>query len=549
MTPTLQERLTALQAATRLATGRIDDVSIARAAAVVARAGDRLQLGLEATVVALAGPTGAGKSSLFNALAGDALAAPGHRRPTTSTATAAIWGEDVADDLLDWLEVPRRHRLAGALDGLVLLDLPDFDSVAAAHRAEADRVIELADLVVWVVDPQKYADRVLHEEYLRPRAGRSDTMLVVLNQADRLEASERTACIADLHRLLDLDGLTGLPVRAVSATDGMGIDGLLDELERRVQQREQALARIAADAHVAASDLGAAVGLEGRPGAIGRQERVQLSASLAEAAGVPTVVRAVRAAHRRRGALATGWPVVRGLRRLRPDPLRRLRLDRGSTEAGPVPRTSLPAASPVQRALADNAARQVAVHAAGDLQEPWPRLLRVAATSNDEQLHERLDAAVATTDLRLRAPLWWRLVGGLQWLLLVASILGVLWLAGLAALGFLHLDQVVPTPELERLPVPTALAIGGALAGLLLALLSGFANRLGAARRARAAERSLRDRVGEVGDELIIAPVERELQSRADLLRELGIASANGSRRGQPRRGRTTRRPLTAGRS
>ena len=34
------------------------------------RAGDRLGLGLEATVVALAGPTGAGKSTLFNALAG-----------------------------------------------------------------------------------------------------------------------------------------------------------------------------------------------------------------------------------------------------------------------------------------------------------------------------------------------------------------------------------------------------------------------------------------------------------------------------------------------
>src|SRR3712207_8726897 len=52
--------------------------------------------------------------------------------------------------LLEWLQVPRRHRVAegDGLGGLVLLDLPDFDSVELAHRLEVDRVLELADLVV-----------------------------------------------------------------------------------------------------------------------------------------------------------------------------------------------------------------------------------------------------------------------------------------------------------------------------------------------------------------------------------------------------------------
>ena len=121
-------------------------------------------------MVALAGPTGAGKSSLFNALAGRELVAASRRRPTTSSATAAVWGEQ-QDELLDWLEVPLRHRLDARAAGPRLLDLPDFDSVEHSHRVEVERMIRLVDLFVWVVDPQKYADSALHDRYLRPLAG------------------------------------------------------------------------------------------------------------------------------------------------------------------------------------------------------------------------------------------------------------------------------------------------------------------------------------------------------------------------------------------
>ena len=107
----LDRRLTALREAAELARGRASDDAVGAADAVIARAGARLGLGVEATVVALAGPTGAGKSTLFNALAGDDIVAAGRRRPTTSTATAALWGTP-PDALLDGLEVPRRHRVA-----------------------------------------------------------------------------------------------------------------------------------------------------------------------------------------------------------------------------------------------------------------------------------------------------------------------------------------------------------------------------------------------------------------------------------------------------
>ena len=115
MTRQLDGRIAALAEAADLAEGRLDGDAVGAARAIVAKAGVRLGLGLESTVVALAGPTGVGKSQLFNALTGAELAAVGRRRPTTSSGQAAVWG-DGADALLDWLELGRRHRLGA--DGL-----------------------------------------------------------------------------------------------------------------------------------------------------------------------------------------------------------------------------------------------------------------------------------------------------------------------------------------------------------------------------------------------------------------------------------------------
>nr|MBA2476380.1 50S ribosome-binding GTPase [Actinomycetota bacterium] len=260
MSDALDRRLTALAEAVELAAGRLDPERVEAAGAIVRRAGQRLGLDLEATVVALAGPTGAGKSSLFNALAGAELAQSGRRRPTTSTATAAVWG-DVGGALLDWLEVPRRHGVdGGGLQGLVLLDLPDFDSVEESHRLEVERVIELADLVVWVVDPQKYADAALHDRYLRPLAAYGETMLVALNQADLLEPAALASCRSDLQALLREDGLPRVPVLLVSARTGEGLDELRRALAERVARREAAVARLGADVSSAAASLAADCG-------------------------------------------------------------------------------------------------------------------------------------------------------------------------------------------------------------------------------------------------------------------------------------------------
>jgi GTP-binding protein EngB required for normal cell division len=521
---TLDRRLAALAEAAELARGRLDDAAVDAARAVVDRAGRRLGLGVEATVIAFAGPTGAGKSTLFNALSGRELAAPGHRRPTTSVATAAVWG-DVPDALLDWLEVPRRHRMAaGGLDGLVLLDLPDFDSVVLEHRVEVDRVIGLADLIVWVADPQKYADAALHERYLRRFAAYGDSMLVVLNQADRLARDDLDACLADLAALLDRDGLPHVPVLALSARTGEGIEPLRAALAERVALREAASTRLAADVTTAAAGLAPGCG-EGAHGSVGRADRAALIGALEEAAAVPAVVGAVKRAHRRRGALATGWPFARWALRLRPDPLRRLRLPDVVEADRPADRASLPAPTPVQQAQVASGARAVAVRAAGGLPDPWPGLLRAAAVAAEEEIPGRLEAAVAGTDLGLRAPRWWRLAGAAQRVLAVVALAGVLWLAALAVLGYLRLDDVVPTPELEGIAVPTLLLAAGGGGGLLLALLARLANAAGAGRRARAAAAALRARVAAVAEDLVLAPVERELDARQRLCAAVAAAT------------------------
>ena len=80
--------------------------------ALAKRAGDRLRLSGEHTVVALAGTTGSGKSSLFNALARMELSTVGVRRPTTAHAFACVWGPDGAVPLLDWLEVAPERRFS-----------------------------------------------------------------------------------------------------------------------------------------------------------------------------------------------------------------------------------------------------------------------------------------------------------------------------------------------------------------------------------------------------------------------------------------------------
>ncbi|HEX8008156.1 MAG TPA: GTPase, partial [Trebonia sp.] len=224
--------------------------------ALLRRAGDRLRLSSAHTVVALAGGTGSGKSTLFNALSGATFSPAGVTRPTTRHVHACVWGMQGAAPLLDWLGVQRRHRYARAsaldsgetaLNGLLLLDLPDHDSVVTASVAAVDRLSKLADMLIWVLDPQKYADAAVHDRYLIPLAGHASVLAVVLNQVDLLTPEQVTDCENDLRRLLDAEGLTDTPLLAVSARSGTGFGELRELLTEAGSANQTVGERISAD--------------------------------------------------------------------------------------------------------------------------------------------------------------------------------------------------------------------------------------------------------------------------------------------------------------
>lgn len=202
---------------------------LTQAKAVAERASDRLRLSQRFTTIALAGTTGSGKSSMFNAFTTIDRSPAGILRPTTSEPYACVWGSlGLADELLDWLGVAPRRRFTresaldaddeAALRGMILLDLPDVDSVEPKHRVEVDRLLHLVDVVVWICDPQKYADQLVHEGYLRQLAGQRSGLIVALNQTDKLLPAHLPKVGADLRQLLDEGGLSGVPLVATSAT-------------------------------------------------------------------------------------------------------------------------------------------------------------------------------------------------------------------------------------------------------------------------------------------------------------------------------------------
>jgi GTPase Era involved in 16S rRNA processing len=507
-------RLEGLERAVSAARGRLDDALLDETEATVERATARLRLSAHHTVVAIAGATGSGKSSTFNALTGLELSSTGVRRPTTSWATACVWGKEGAAEVLDWLGIPPRHQTMRdsmldtnfadkALEGVVLLDLPDHDSTEVAHHLEVDRLVELADLLVWVLDPQKYADAALHDRYLAPYATHAGVMLIVLNHIDTIAPDKRQGMVDDVERLLAIDGLASVKVIPISAREGIGVEELRQEIASRVEQKRSTTARVEADMAAVAGRLERAGG-DAAPRDITAAQARALEERVAEAAGVPTVAAAVERSVRTRAARAVAWPpaalvagLVAGLGRRREDEeLAGLRAGR-------------PQAVAVQRAAVDNSIRELADEAAEGLAAPWADSVRDAATARLEETSDALDHGLGSVDLRAdRVPGWVVLVRVLQWLVFLGALgAGAWW-------GYLAYDGTLDdAPEVAGVPLPPALLAGGLVLGILLWLV--FRPMVGGTARARgrAAEDGLREVVSDVLAKHVVGPTNGVLAS------------------------------------
>ena len=582
----LRSRLALLNEVLDVGAGRFPADVEGRAEALATNAAGRLGHGTSFTVVALAGATGSGKSSLFNALAGAELAPSSAIRPTTSVARAAVFG-DGGQPLLDWLSIDQRHRLGSAsnsssvepvsvgtdpvgsgtgaadarepgtdksglvgsvapreiasvassvdaaeLAGLILLDLPDHDSTAVAHRLEVDRLVQVVDVFCWVVDPQKYADAALHEQYLQRFAGHGAVTIVALNQIDRLSVEARRSCLADLQKLLVDDGFQGVRVVATSAKTGEGVNDLRRELSARVAERRAVVKRIDADVDWVASELFTATG-DATPGSVAKGSRSALVAAAIDVSGIDAAADAVGSAYRYRASLQAGWPPVRWMKRLKPDPLRRLGLGSsardgdGSSGSGSgsavatidtvsVRRSSLPAASSLAHAALASAGRDLVASSAHGLPDLWVQRVDGAVRGSLTELPDEIDRAIGTSELPVAPARWWTVAGVLQSLLTLALVAGLVWLGVLFAIGWFRLPDP-PTPKLGAFPLPTLFALVGGLAGFLLSIAVRRAAAIGGRRRSAAARSQLGALVGRVVEDQVIAPVNDELASLSNL--------------------------------
>ncbi len=570
--------------------GRVPETVLLDVAETLERLSQRRELSTEHTVIGFFGATGSGKSTLFNAIAGQNIALSAPTRPTTSTVQAAIWEAEGSEELLDWLGIDKRvypqtqalaaegeategneaggnnksaggavapnavtepapglfNRIRRAVGGrgemrtrtggLILLDMPDFDSVTTTNRDLAARMMRYVDVLVWVVDPQKYADAVIHRDFMVPLAASGAQALCVLNQADKLAPAEVPAVLASLTRLLQAEGteahLLAAPI-AVSARTGEGVDVLRDLLAQVAAAKSLSLQRTDAQLHATASQLRTYAGGEGTvlAGAYALEAEQKLVKACYTSSQAEQVLQAATASYRRTAGQHTGWILTRWMSRLKADPLRRLHLGQqeetksaskaeksagmlgsDSENAPELVASSLPPLSAAQKAGMANAVRQYSKQMAARIDEPWKRSMKEAALSREAELPELLERDMVRIDYglgRTRAP--WVIFNALQWIALLSALVGVGWLTLISGMAYLQIQlPPAPTPEGSPVPLPTLLLLLGILLGIASAGVGRLLTAMGSRYYARKLRGRLQTGVEKAVQSCVVAPVQQE---------------------------------------
>ena len=209
-------------------------------------------------VVGIVGPNNAGKSALFNSLAGSAVspsrATGGATRRLVGAACGALLARLEAEPTLS--RFPLRRALPGpggvqaavesggdpaelllvevdALeDGVLLVDTPDFDSIRRGNRLASEALLRVTDLAVVVVTRHTYQNREV-VEFLESWLAHGRPWLLVYNEsissevtaehAAKLSADLGVLPVATFHAPFDMDVALNreeLEPRALAAAPG-----------------------------------------------------------------------------------------------------------------------------------------------------------------------------------------------------------------------------------------------------------------------------------------------------------------------------------------
>lgn len=471
---------------------RTDEAEAVRVEAV-----ERLGFPADVYVLALVGGTGVGKSSLLNAFAGSPVSRVSVRRPTTAEAVAWVPHEARGDleGLLGWLDVREiREHDDPVRGGLAILDLPDMDSVAPTHRQRVEELLPRVDAVVWVTDPEKYHDAVLHDDFLREWLPRLGHQAIVLNKSDRLGPEDIQKLQRDLEQDLTirfaLSGRRRPPVIVASAIGGDAdlreLRGwLATEIEAKRIVRGRLAATLATTVQRLAREAGVdpATDLEPFLGPSARRAAIEnVTSAVLRAMDLPELERqavaATRARARARGTGPTGR-VTSAIYRLSgresrvADPdgfLVRWR------EHGPL----TPAVEMLRHALTE------AIRSASPSVRP-----ALAASVEPARMRRGLegsvDRAIGRHDRTVPSSRVWPVIGVLQKLTTGAIALSVVWIV----LWVFARPPVstVELPILGPLPMPFVALVASLIVGYLLAralgLHAGWVGRRWAARLRR----------------------------------------------------------------
>jgi energy-coupling factor transporter ATP-binding protein EcfA2 len=181
--------------------------------------------------VVFAGPTGSGKSTIINSIAGRTISPSGAIRPTTTK--PLVLSDSKRSSTIDLGDAQFDVAIGDApfLNDVALIDTPDIDSTNTANHRAALGVLAAADVVIFVASALRYADLVPWE-ILRSVTERGIPVIHVLNRI----TPESPGAVIDFRRRIRSAKMT--PRIVTISEHRLGEDRLLPETAMKALRTE-----------------------------------------------------------------------------------------------------------------------------------------------------------------------------------------------------------------------------------------------------------------------------------------------------------------------